>query len=552
MRRCASSLPLRSAVVLLFVLACGSRTFAQGVHDHGGGEHFGIVRFPTSCSAAVQPEFDRAVAMVHSFFYPETEKAFRAIVDREPTCAMAYWGLAISVRPNPLTAPFAQANLKRGWDAIQQARAVAATPREREWIDALAVFFDGYDTVDQAIRSDRYATAMARVHENDVNDSEAAIFYALALLEGVDLADTTYADQLKAAALLTPLESAQPDHPGIVHYLIHAYDYAPIAHKGLPAAERYARLAPSAPHALHMPSHIFSTLGMWQEAIATNLAADRGTIAYQTNANPTLAANVAAITGRYHALDFLTYAYLQIGQDAQARAILDQRNSVVEISPESGITTHTAHVAIPVRYAIERGAWREAAALTVPRSRFPQAEALVWFGRVVGASRAGDVEAASRDVRELARLRGALSGPTGDPYWAEQVGILEGAATAWIDLAAGRVADAVAGMAGAADREDHSEKHVAMENRLWPVREQFAELLLDSNRPREALAQFDLSLQKVPNRYRSVAGAARAAEAIGDTRRAEALWRQLVALAGAGDDVRAEVASARAALRVAP
>jgi len=234
---------------------------AQAGHDHAG-EHFGAVHVDTSCSAAVQPQFDRAVAMLHSFFYPETDKAFQAIADREPSCAMAYWGVAISTRPNPLTAPFAPALLKRGYDAIQKARAAAPnTARERDWIDALAPFFDGHDTVDQLTRTRRYAAAMEALHAKYPNDSEIAVFYALSLLEAVDLTDTTYRGQLKAAALLERLQRRQPDHPGIVHYLIHSYDYAPIAAKGLPAARRYAKLAPSAPHALHMPSHIFRRSG---------------------------------------------------------------------------------------------------------------------------------------------------------------------------------------------------------------------------------------------------------------------------------------------------
>ena len=241
----------------------------------GGGESFGRVHFPTSCSAAVQPEFDRAVAMLHSFFYPETEKAFRAVADKDPSCAMAYWGIAISQRPNPLTAPFPDALLEQGWKATEKARSTGSpTPLEREWIDALAAFYRDYQTVNQRTRSDRYEAAMARLHARHPKDAEVTAFYALSLLEAVDLTDKSYAKQLKAAKLLEPLQRAHPDHPGIPHYLIHAYDYAPIAAKGLPAARRYATLAPSAPHALHMPSHTFSTLGMWPDAIRANIAAD--------------------------------------------------------------------------------------------------------------------------------------------------------------------------------------------------------------------------------------------------------------------------------------
>jgi hypothetical protein len=312
------------------------------------------VHFPISCTPAAQAEFDRAVAMLHSFFYPETEKAFRAVVEKDPSCAMAYWGLAISQRPNPLTAPFGDALLKQGLEAIEKARTTGSPgPLEREWIDALVPFFRDYPTVSQRVRSERYEAAMAGLHARHPKDTEVTAFYALALLEAVDLTDKTYAKQLKAARLLEPLQRAHPDHPGLPHYLIHAYDYAPIATRGLPAARRYATLAPSAPHALHMPSHTFSTLGMWPEAIRTNIAADAATRAYVASTNPAAAARPSAIAGRYHALDFLTNAYLQQAQDEAARAILDERNSIEGIPATSSITAHTAWAAIPVRYAFE-------------------------------------------------------------------------------------------------------------------------------------------------------------------------------------------------------
>jgi predicted Zn-dependent protease len=297
-----------------------------------------------------------------------------------------------------------------------------------------------------------------------------------------------------------------------------------------------------------MPSHIFSTMGMWQEAIDTNLAADRANIAYISSTTPALANNVSGIVGRYHALDFLTYAYLQLGQDSRVREIVDQRNRLGQMTPESNITAHTAFAAIVVRYAIERGAWKEAAALTPIRTPYPQAEAIVWFGRIVGAARSGERDAAAGDLLQLSRLQRELAGPSGDPYWAEQVGILETAATAWIDLANGRTAAAVTGMRSAADREDHTEKHVGMENRLWPLREQLAEVLLEARRPGEAVKEFEASLRKVPNRFRSLAGAARAAAEAGDRRTAESFYRQLVTQAAKADGDRPELKTANAYL----
>ena len=516
---------LTVATLLMF----GSAASAQDDHaGHGGmGSTFGRVHFETSCSPASQEAFDRAVAILHSFFYPETEKAFRAIAEQEPGCAMAYWGLAISQRPNPLTAPFPQDLLKSGWGFIQQARAATtATKRERDWIEALALFYEHYDTDAQQMRSLKYEAAMTRLHASYPKDNEASVFYALSLLEAVDLTDKTYARQLKAAALLEKLQKQLPNHPGIPHYLIHSYDYAPIAAKGLPAARRYATLAPSAPHALHMPSHTFSTLGMWHEAIEANLAADAANRAYAVSTNPAAAANPANIVARYHPLDFLENAYLQLGDDLAARAIVEERNRLTVFPATASITAHTGFAAIPVRYTLDRAAWKEAAALTPLQSPFKQAEAVVWFGRAVGAARSGDLDGSKADLVEISQRQKALAA-AGDPYWAEQVGIQEAAASAWIALAGHETDRAIALMRSAADREDRSEKHIAMENRLSPMREMLGELLLEAGNPRDSLREFQQSLHAVPNRRRSLTGAAVAAERSGNSKLAESYRRQL-------------------------
>jgi len=528
------------------VLASSATVLTQNEHaGHSGGDVFGRVHLQTSCTPAVQADFDRAVAMLHSFFYPETEKAFRAVAEREPSCAMAYWGIAISQRPNPLTAPFPDALLKQGWEAIEKARTTGSpTAVEREWIDALASFFQDYQTVGQRLRSQRYEAAMARLHARHPQDDEVTVFYALALLEAVDLSDKTYAKQLKAAALLEPLQRAHPDHPGIPHYLIHAYDYAPIATKGLPAARRYATLAPSAPHALHMPSHTFSTLGMWTDAIRANIAADAATRDYVSRTNAAAGAMPASIAGRYHLLDFLTNAYLQQARDTSARAILDERNSIDGIPATASITAHTGFAAIPVRYTFERGAWQEAAALTPMKTIFKQAEAIIWFGRAIGAARLGQPQRAREDLTQLSRLRQELQAAD-EPYWADQVGIQEAAADAWIALAERDTTRALSRMREAADREDRSEKHVAMENRLSPMRELLGELLLEAGRPRDALREFEASLRLTPNRFRSLAGAADAAARTGNRRAATSHYRTLIAQAGSGGGERVALTAAR-------
>jgi hypothetical protein len=526
------------------VAACISLlgTSASAQQEHA--EHFGTTHLATSCSAEVQPQFDRAVAMLHSFFFPETVKAFTAVAAAEPSCAMAYWGIAMSQRPNPLVPPFSKELLQAGWQAIQQARAAnAPTAREREWIEAVALFYEDYATVDHKTRTARYERAMGNLHERYPDDSEIAVFYALALNEAVDLTDKTYYRQLKAAAILEPLAQALPDHPGIAHLIIHSYDYAPIAARGLPAARRYAALAPSAPHALHMPSHIFSTLGMWRDAIEADLASDAATLAYAAR-TATASSNPAANPARYHSLDFLTNAYLQLGWDRRAKALVDERNSVTELPGNYRLSAYTAFAAIPVRYAIERGEWSEAAALTPAPSPYPQAEAITWFGRALGAARSGDPTAARRSVAELAPLRAKLVAAN-ETYWAEQVDIYTLAAEGWIAMAERHPRKAIASMRAAAEREDHEEKNVAMENRLSPMRELLGELLLEARQPAQAQREFDASLQVVPNRYRSLAGAARAAVMLKHEEDARAYYERLQALTQDAETERPAMVAAR-------
>src|SRR5882757_9460365 len=508
-------------------------------------ERLGEVNFPISCGPAAQAQFNRAVAMLHSFFFPETVKAFTAIADKEPSCAMAYWGIAVSKRPNPLVGPFPGDVLKRGWEAVEKARAAPQkTERERAWIDALATFYQDYASVPQQTRTANYEAAMARLSARYPDDAEAAIFYALALNEAADPADKTYARQLRAADILERLESKYPNHPGIAHYIIHSYDYPELAMRGVIAASRCARLAASAPHALHMPSHIYSTLGMWQEAINSDRAADNETIAYTARVNPQAAADPAKNPGRYHFLDFLTNAYLQLGQDREAKRIVDARNSVAEYPAGFRYSGHTAFAAIPVRYAFERAAWPEAAALAIAKTPFAQAEAIAWFGRAIGAARSGEPAKAKEAIDQLHGLKDRLA-KANDAYWTGQVVIQEEAARAWIALAEGRKGEAIAAMRQAADLEDRSGKHVAMENRLSPMRELLGELLLEANEPAQAQKEFETSLRNNPNRYRSFVGAARAAERTGDRTQARSYYEKLVALAAQSDGGRPDVLAAK-------
>lgn len=504
-----------------------------------GGGKFGTVKFPTSCSPAAQVQFEKALAMLHSFFYPSTLKAFEAVTQIDPQCAIAYWGLAIAQRPNPLVPPFDETALKRGWDATEQGLALGPkTEREREWLLATEVFYKDYDKIPQSQRTLAYEHAMARLTKKYPDDTEAAIFYALALNEAALPSDKTYANQLEAAAILEKIYRVQPDHPGVAHYLIHSYDYPALAQRGLPYANQYAQIAPAAPHALHMPSHIYSMLGMWDESIKSNQAALTAMQEETARSWPG-----ATHGGAPHSWDFMEYAYLQLGQDAHAKQVRDEANAATKF-PFDRLAVYTALAAIPARYALERGDWQEAATLEPRGSRWPQAEAITYFARALGCARSGKVDMAQTNLDMLAQQRAKLEAAK-QPYWAEQVQIQIQAASAWLDHVQGKDDQALKQMRAAADLEDSTEKQVAMENRLYPMRELLGEMLLDLKRPADALKEYEASMQATPNRLRGLYGAAKAADLAQDKQKAQLYYGKLVALTQNADTVRTEVRVAK-------
>ena len=525
----------RSVVVLLFL---GTSVLA-GQQAPADLEKLGKVHFPVSCSPDAQRQFDRALAMLHNFWYPQGLEAFTEIAKTNPDCVMAYWGIAMSARANPLVGAPNTGALERGWQAVEKAGATAVrTPRERDYIAAMDAYYRDAQKRDYPTRVLAYEAAMEQVYRRYPDDAEGALFYALAINEAVTVlpADKTYARPLKAGQILERVLAAQPDHPGALHYLIHSYDFPSLAARGLPAAERYAGVAPSAPHALHMPSHVFSMLGMWQESIRSNQASLRVAKTY------------------VHAMDFMVYAYLQGAQDREAQRLLEDSNALQEVeapptarSPTGAILgVHTAFAAIPARYALERGRWADARALRV-RPAYPAADAITYFARALGAARSGDVSGAQKEIEQLQALRATLQ-QAQDVYWAEQVEIQRLAAAAWTAHAAGDRKEALTLMHAAADREDASEKHVAMENRLWPMRELLGELLLAVKQPAEALRAFELSFQAAPNRFRGFYGAARAAELLGDRAQAKKYYEKLVTLSNLADTDRPELSEAKAFL----
>ena len=500
-------------------------------------EKLGRVLFKTSCSAEGQKQFERALAMLHSFFFPETVKAFTAIPEVDPGCAIAYWGIAISQRPNPLVGPFDAATLKRGLDAIEKGESIGPkTERERDWLAALKEYYKDYGKVDQDTRTKSYANAMEALAKKYPDDVEAKIFWALALNETFD--HKSMDPLVQAIQILEPLDRKYPDHPGITHYLIHSYDFAPIAKRGVPAANKYAKIAPSAPHAQHMPSHIYSMVGMWEESVASNWRSVAVANDYAAKAKLD-----GTLGGVPHAYDFMAYAYLQLGQDMKARALIQDALSIKKVIgvPLAGAT---GRAAVAARYMLERQDWQGAAQLQPLNTGYPMAEAITHFARAMGAARSDGVTAAQADIDKLKELRTTLE-KASQPYWAGQVEVQILAAQAWVAQAQGEKAGALKFMRAAADLEDASEKHVAMENRLYPMRELLADMLMTQGQDKEALKEYEASLKNAPMRLRGFYGAAKAAEASGDTKKAREYSEKLASLTRNADGDRPELSGVK-------
>ena len=495
----------------------------------------GKVHFETSCKPDAQKLFDQAMLYQHSFWYRASQKVFEDVLKADPECGIAYWGIALSVLWNPHVAPPAK-NLAEGAAAIAKGQSVGAkTQRERDYIDALAVMYADYDKVDHRTRIQAYSRAMEQLAQRYPNDDEAQIHYALSLNTSASAADKTYANQLKGAAIREPIFARQPQHPGVAHYLIHLYDYPPIAEKGLNAAKIYAKIAPDAAHAQHMPSHIFTRVGYWQESIDSNKVAQR------------VAKEASDFHDQLHAMDYQVYAYLQLGQDAKAKALLDEMPSVTGFT-ETFLVGPYAVAVSPARYAIERGDWKAAASLEVRPSPLAQVQAMTYFARALGAARSGNPEAAKADIAKLGELRDKLLGAK-DGYWSEQVDIQQKIASAWVLYAEGKYGDALKAMSAAADAEDKTEKHPVTPGVPRPARELYGVMLLERGMPNEALAAFEATLKKEPNRLGAYVGAAKAAEKAGDSGKARTYYEKVVAIAADADKTRTDVADARARLK---
>jgi len=521
-------------LLFAFVLFCLiSSGLADEGHQHSSGslEKVGTVHFPISCNAGVQQPFERAVALLHSFWFEEAGKGFTSVTEMDPDCAMGYWGIAMSLW-YPLWEHPSEAMLKQGWAAVQKAKAVGAkTDRERGYIAAIETFYKDADKLDHRTRALAYEKAMEQMHLRYPEDREAAAFYALALDATALPTDKTYTNQKKAGEILEKIFAEEPDHPGVAHYIIHSYDSPSLAERALPAARSYAKIAPSVPHALHMPSHIFTQLGLWQESIESN------------RASAAAAKDHAMWRDRLHAMQYLMYAYLQSGQEVEAKGVLDELNAIGEVESANRGTAQ-AFAAIPALYALERRQWSEAASLQPRSSGVPQTEAITYFARAIGSARSGNAAQARADIEKLQSLRDALIQAKED-YRPDYVEIQRQAATAWLALAEGKNEEALQLMRSAAALEDSTGMSATMAVPLLPAHELLGDLLLELHEPVQALREFETALQMSPHRFNGLSGAARAAQLAGDTEKARTYYAQLVSLCDHADSARIELTEAR-------
>jgi tetratricopeptide (TPR) repeat protein len=518
---------------------------------HEPSEKLGQVNFIVSCTPRAQRQFNRAVAWLHSFEYEEAEKAFTEVTVTDPRCGMGYWGIAMS-KYHSIWAPPTVAELQQGSSAIEKAKTVGArTQRERDYIGAIEVFYKASDKLDHKARTFAYSEAMKQLYQRHPSDSEAAVFFALTLITtGMMENDKGYTRQKEAAQILNRVLAREPRHPGVTHYLIHSYDYPALAHLALPAARSYAKLAPASAHAQHMPSHIFTRLGLWQEDIRSNLEAEASAKAFAARNHLS-----GVWDEQFHAMDYLAYAYLQGAQDKRARGVLDELNKIQKAEPETFKVAY-AFTAIPARYALERRRWDEAAKLTLPPGslgafpwqRFRWAEAHIHFARAVGAARTGDTASARQEVEKLAAIREALIVAKGDYDWAGQVEIERQVASAWLAHAEGKHEESLQLMRAAAESDDATDKHPVTPGAILPAREQLGELLLELKQPLAALQEFETSLRSAPNRFNGLYGAAHAARLASDQKGAKTYYAKLMALSRHADSIRPEIEEAKAFL----
>ena len=509
-------------------------------------KQFGTVIFDVSCPKKIRTDFNLAVALLHSFEYDEAEKVFSKIIDEEPGCAMAYWGVAMC-NYHPLWAPPTPSELQKGAKAIALAKSLGKiSDRESGYIDAIAMFYKDADKVDHHTRCVNFRNAMDLLYRNYPDDKEAAIFYALALVAAADPSDKTFTSQKEAGTILNTIYPGEPGHPGIVHYIIHTYDYPELAELALPAARKYASIAPASAHAQHMPSHIFTRLGLWDECIRSNLMSTASARCYAENAH---------ITGHWdeelHGMDYLVYAYLQKAEDSLAKGQWDYLKTIREVYPVNFKVAY-AFAAIPARYLLEKKMWRDAANLEIqpaafPWEKFPWQIAIIHFTRLLGSVHIGNLDSARAELEKLKTLHDTLANEK-DIYKANQVEIQIKASEAWILFKEGKNKKALELMNTAADMEDATEKHPVTPGEVIPARELLGDMLLQMGNPVNAFKVYEEDLKRHPNRFNGLYGAALAAEKSGDGAKAGFYYRQLLDIS-AVSATRPELLAARLYLK---
>ncbi len=532
--------------LIMFTALLARQTFAHEDDEPAGtpGEKLGLVEFRVECNAEAQKEFNRAIALYHSFWFAPANESFDKVAQLDPGCGLAHWGRALSALGNPFAWPAPVKAWQAGAASMDKAKQIGArNERERDYIAALAKFYEEWDKAEHRSRALAWEAAMQQLAGRYPDDDEAQVFYALSLIANALPTDKTFKNQLKAAEILEPFFAKHPDHPGAAHYLIHGYDYTELVQRGLPAARRYASIAPSAPHALHMPAHIFSRLGMWEESIETNRAS---AMAARKELNDT-----SMTIGSYnalHAMDYMMYAHLQLGQDAAARKLLDEIGAMQRIDIGNFPGAY-ALAAMPARYALEHHDWKTAASLklhpeSLPWGQFPQCEAITVYARALGKARLGDASGAKQELTRLRELHETMLKNKAN-YWPQQAQIQITAATAWLAFAENNGDEALRSMRQAVALEAATDKHPVTPGPLMPTREQLADMLLALGKPAEALIEYEQVQASEPNRLRAIYGAARAAEASGDQVKSRRYDQQLLELTAKSDSERPEILRAK-------
>lgn len=507
-------------------------------HEDLTPQQVGTVHFPVSCSSGVQKPFERGVALLHSFWYEEAQKEFESISRQDPQCAMAYWGVAMSLWHQLWNHPD-ESTIKNANDALSKGEALKAkTQRERDYIAAIATFYRNSSQLDYEKRATAYSKAMERLYQRYPNDREAAAFYALSLLASEPDPDKDYGNRKQAAAVLDKLFEVEPDHPGVAHYLIHSYDKPELAELGLPAARRYAKIAPAAPHALHMPSHIFARRGLWQDDIDSNLASIAAT-------RKTAAMHMGGEGHQFHAIDFLVYAYLQLGRDADARKVIDEVKNMSQMKDMYGMgyDPHISSlVALEAAYPLELHRWSDAAKLQPIAGAALGDNSITYWARGIGAARSGDLVNARKDLSQIEEIHKTLVAQKKKSF-AETVDKDRQEVLAWIDYAEGKPDEAVKLLQAVAENEDG----VSDVSDQIPANEMLADMLLELKRSDEALAQYETDLKLNPNRLNGVAGAAHAAEMAGKAEKASQYQADLQKLCAGSQSERCQPGASHAA-----